>query len=64
MLLMCQILGKRKIKKGTVKNLELKICCLPRKIQNFDKQNPKFQQPVETVENFKKFVQLKQNKLI
>ena len=39
-------------------------CCLPRKIQNFDKQNPKFQQPVETVENFKKIVQLKQNKLI
>lgn len=26
-------------------------------------QNPKFQQPVETVENFKNFVQLKQNKL-
>ena len=39
-------------------------CCLPRKIQNFDTQNPKFQQPVETVENFKIFVQLKQNKLI
>ena len=39
-------------------------CCLPRKIQNFDKQNPKFPHPIETVENFKKFVQLKQNKLI
>ncbi len=36
-------------------------CCLPRKIQKIDKQNPKFQPPVKTVENFGNFVQIKQN---
>lgn len=58
-------MNEKIIKPGVVKRITDQIkdknCCLTRKIQKIDTQNPKFQQPVESVENFKNFVQTNQN---
>ena len=44
-----------------IENGSIRLCCLPRKIQKIDKQNPKCQRPVKTVENPRNFVQIKQS---